>query len=48
MENISHLEVMQIKNLGQRWSCLNTLQACPLLIRYLDLDLFDCTLFYWP
>ena len=38
-ESVSHLEVMQIENLGQRWSCLNTLQARPLLIRHLDLDL---------
>jgi hypothetical protein len=48
METISHLEVMQIKDLRQRWSCFNTLQARPLLLRYLDLDLLDCTLFYCP
>jgi hypothetical protein len=45
-ENISHLKVVQIKDLGQRWSCFNTLQARPLLLRNLDLDLLGCTLFY--
>jgi hypothetical protein len=47
-EKVSHLKVMQIEDLGQRWSCFDTLQARPLLLRYLDLDLLDCTLFYWP
>lgn len=47
-EKISHLKVMQIQDLGQRWSCFNTLQARPLLLRYLDLDLLDRTLLYRP
>jgi hypothetical protein len=45
-EKISHLKVMQIKDLRQRWSRFNTLQARPLLLRYLDLDLLGSTLFY--
>ena len=43
---VSHLKVMQIEDLRQRRSCFNTLQARPLLLRYLDLDLLGCTLFY--
>jgi hypothetical protein len=47
-EKISHLKVVQIKDLGQRWSCFNALQARSLLLRYLDLDLLCCAFFYGP